>query len=60
MGFICNHKIAYSGCQGNIEDNFWKIVKQKPLEFFIEDKLDEDKIRETYKAEARSLGVRIY
>ena len=43
-----------------IEDNFWKIVKQKPLEFFIEDKLDEDKIRETYKAEARSLGVRIY
>lgn len=60
MGFTCNHKIAYSGCQGEIEDNFWKIVKQNPLEFFIEDKLDENKIRETYKAEARSLGVRIY
>ena len=55
-GFTCNHKIAYSGCQGEILDNFWKIVKQKPLEFSIEDKLDEDKIRENYKAEARSLG----
>ena len=22
MGFTCNHKIAYSGCQGEIEDNF--------------------------------------
>ena len=60
MGYTCNHIIAYSGCQGEIEDNFWKIVKQNPLEFFKEDKLDEDNIRETYKAEARSLGVRIY
>jgi hypothetical protein len=33
MGFTCNHKITYSGCQGEIKDNFWKIVKQKTLEF---------------------------
>ena len=32
----------------------------KPLEYFVEEKLDDDKIRETYKVEARAFGVRIY
>ena len=50
MGFTCNNKIAYSGCQGEIENSFWKTLKQKPLEYFIGEKLAEDKIRETYKA----------
>ena len=31
-------KIAYSGCQGAIEDAFWKTVKKDPMIFIIEDK----------------------
>jgi hypothetical protein len=46
-GFTFNHKIAYSGCQCEIEESVWKDVKKKPLEYFIGEKLDEDKIRES-------------
>ena len=60
MSFANNGKIAYSGCQGEIEDEFWKIVKQKPLEFFNRDKLDDDKVYKTYKYIARSFGVRFW
>ena len=60
MDFCNNLKIAYSGCQHEIEDNFWEIIKKNPNEYFIEDQIDENKIRETYKRTARSLGVRIY
>jgi hypothetical protein len=60
MGFPCNHKIAYNGCQCEIVDNFWKILKQKPQEYLNGDKINDDKIRETYKSEAKSVGVRIY
>ena len=49
MGFTCNYKIAYSGCQDEIEDNFWKTLKQKPLEYFIGEKLDVDEIRKPTK-----------
>ena len=59
-GYSMNHKIAYSGCQGQIQDNFWTKIRMKPLEYFVEEKVDDDKIKETYKVEARALGVRIY
>ena len=55
-----NHIIAYSGCQGQIQDNVWSKIKMKSLVCFVEEKLDDDKLRETYKVEARALGVRIY
>ena len=58
--FTLNEKIWYSGCQGQIEDLFWKTVKKNPTEFIIEDKPDEIKLKETYKFSARSLGVRIW
>ena len=60
MSFANNGKIGYSGCQGEIEDQFWKILNKKTLDFFIKDKLDDDKVYETYKSTARSLGVRIW
>ena len=60
MSFANNLKIAYSGCQGDIEDEFWKILKENPLEFFKQDKLNDDKVYETYKSTARSLRVRIW
>ena len=60
MSFANNRKIGYSGCQGQIEDEFWKILNKKPLDFFHEDKLDDDKVYKTYKSTARSLGVRIW
>ena len=28
MDFTMNHKIAHSNCQGEIEDDFWKIIKK--------------------------------
>ena len=43
MAFACNHKIAYSNCQGEIEDEFWKILKEKPLEYLNQNKVDEEK-----------------
>ena len=60
MGFTMNHKIAHSNCQGEIEDDFWKIIKKNPREYLIENKVDDEKIRETYKSTARLHGVRIY
>ena len=60
MNFTSNYKIAYSNCQHEIEDEFWKIIKENPFEFFIQDKVDDTKLRETYKSSARSQGVRIY
>ena len=60
MNFTMNHKIAYSNCQHEIEDKFWQIVKEKPSDFFSNDKIDDDKLKEAYKFSARSLGVRIY
>ena len=60
IGFCNNLKIAYSGCQHEIEDKLWEIIKRNPNEYFIEDQIDENIIRETYKRTARSLGVRIY
>ena len=60
MGYSMNHKIAYSGCQGQIQDNFWSKIQMKPLEYFVGEKLDDDKVKETYKVEARALGVKIY
>ena len=59
MNFTMNQKIAYSNCQREIEDK-WQIVKEKPFDFFINDKIDDDKLKEAYKSTARSLGVRIY
>ena len=57
-----NNKIASqsSDCQHQIEDNFWRILKEKPHEYFLDDKVNDDKIREAYKFSARTLGVRIY
>ena len=55
-----NLKIAYSGCQHKIEDKFYETLKKNPFEFIIEDKVDEIKMKETYKSSARSLGVRIW
>ena len=60
MSFANNGKIAYIDCQHEIEDKFWELVKKKPLDYCIEDKVDDDKVRETYKLTARSYGVRIY
>ena len=65
ISFANNGKIAYSDCQHEIEDKFWELVKKEPLDYFIEDKVDDDKVdddkfRETYKSRARSYGVRIY
>ena len=60
MSFANNGKIGYSGCQGQIEDEFWKSLNKKPLDLFIQDKLDDDKVYETYKSTARSFGVRIW
>ena len=60
MSFANNQKIAYSGCQREIQDKFWELVKKEPLEYFIEDNVDDDKLRESYKSTARSYGVRIY
>ena len=59
MSFANNGKIAYSDYQHEIEDKFWELVKKEPLDYFIEDKVDDDKVRETYKSTARSYGVRI-
>ena len=49
--FTMNHKIASlsSDCQHHIEDNFWRILKEKPHEYFLDDKVNDDKIREAYK-----------
>ena len=60
MGFTMHNKIAHSNCQHEIEDSFWKILREKPLEYFNGNKIDEEKVRQTYKSAARSLGVRIY
>ena len=60
MNYTMNHKIANSGCQGQIEDDFWEILRKNPLDFFIEDQIDDVKLKETYKSCARNLGVRIY
>ena len=60
MSFANNPKIAYSGCQGVIEYEFWTFLKETPLEFFKQDKLDDDRVYETYKSTARSQGVRIW
>ena len=59
MSFANIGKIAYSDCQHEIEDKFWELVKKEPLDYFIEDKVDDDKVRESYKSTARSYGVRI-
>ena len=58
--YTMHDKIAYSGCQGAIEDAFWKTVEKDPTIFIIEDKIDEVKLKETYKSSARSLGVRFW
>ena len=58
--FTLNEKIAYSGCQRKIEDEFWETVKVDPKKFIIGDKIDEIKLKETYKSTARSFGVRIW
>jgi hypothetical protein len=42
-----NLKIAYSGCQREIEDKFWGNLKKNPLEFIKDDKVDEIKMKET-------------
>ena len=55
-----NLKIAYSGCQREIEDKFWVTLEENPLEFIKDDKVDEIKMKETYKSTARSLGVRLW
>ena len=58
--FTMNLKIAYSGCQHEIEDKFWETLQKNPLEFIKDDKVDEIKMKETYKSSARSLGVRLW
>ena len=45
--FTMNLKIAYSGCQHEIEDKFWETLKKNPFEFLIEDKVDEIKMKPT-------------
>ena len=60
MNFTQNLKIAYSGCQHAIEDKFWESLKKNPSEYIIEGKVDYEKMRETYKSSARSLGIRIW
>ena len=60
MGYTQNLKIAYSGVQGQIEDQYWEAIKKNPLEYLEEDQIDDTKLRETYKSIVRSLGVRIY
>ena len=58
--FSLNYKIANSGCQNEIQDDFWEIVEKNPAEFIIEDKVDESKLKETYKRSARNHGVKIW
>ena len=52
-----HQKIAYSGCQREIEDAYMKILTTNPLDFFVEEKLDEEKV---YKATARFFGFRMW
>ena len=52
--FSMHQKIAYSGCQREIEDAYMKILTTNPLDFF------EEKVYQTYKATARSFGVRMW
>ena len=58
--YTMHNKIAYSGCQCDIEDTFCKSIKKDPTIFIIENKIDEVKLNETYKKSARSLGVRLW
>ena len=58
--FTMNYKIANSNCQHQIEDLFWKVLEENQDNFFTDDEVDYDKIKEAYKSSARSLGVRIY
>ena len=44
MNFM-NHQMANSGCQGQIEDEFWE-EEEEPLDIFIEDHIDEVKVNE--------------
>ena len=44
--FTMNWKIANCYCQHQIEDNFWEILKENPHEYFKDNKVDDDKIRE--------------
>ena len=55
-----NQRINNSGCHRQIEDEFWKILAQNPLNFYDDEKLDEEKVYQTYKATARSFGVRMW
>ena len=58
--FTMNYKIANCNCQHQIEDNFWEILKEAPDEYFKEDKVDDDKIREAYKLSARKFRIWMY
>ena len=58
--YTMNMKIAYSGYQSEIEDAFWEAVQKDPAIFIIDDKVDEIKLKETYKSTARSFGVRLW
>ena len=58
--FSMNQRIGNSGCDREIEDEYWKILTQNPLDFYDDDKLDEEKVYQTYKATARSFGVRMW
>ena len=58
--FSMNQRINNSGCHRKIEDEYWKILTQNPLDFYDDDKLDEEKVYQTYKATARSFGVRMW
>ena len=60
QNFSLNEKIAYSGHQSQIEDSFLKIINVDPMKFISEGKVDEFKLKETYKSSAREFGVRIW
>ena len=36
MGFTMNHKIAHNNRLHELKDEFWKIIKKKPYEYFID------------------------
>ena len=50
--FTVNWKIGNCNCKHQIEDNFWKNFKESTHEYFKDDKVDDDKIREAYKLSA--------
>ena len=53
QNFSLRDKIAFSGCQSQIEDSFLEIINADPMKFVSEAGIDEVRLKETYKSSAR-------